>query len=163
MLGLALSGSPTSAGDPALAARGVPGRVQEMVAPAATVVQTLHYQAKVEPSCAGMDCFGDLPTLGRKRRLTITRVTCSLLGTLGSTSSGAYVELQGSDGLPLLDQFLPVDHSVPDERVGSYHTFNRAVDMQILPRQHIKIGLFLASGTARFASCSASGSLEVLQ
>jgi hypothetical protein len=127
------------------------------------VLDTRHYMAKVELTCSGMACLGNLPTIPAKRRVNITRVSCSLLGTLGSTASGGYIELQRADNWPLLDQYLPVNNSVPDERIGSIHTLSDAVDMQVLPGQHARIGAFAASGTARFATCSVSGSLELLK
>lgn len=135
----------------------------QIISPPATVLEARHYMAKVELTCSGMACLGDLPTTPAKRRLNIKWVTCSLLGTLGSTASGGYVELQRADNWPLLDQYLPVNNSVPDERIGSLHTLNEAIDMQVLPGQHARLGVFAASGTAKFAICSVSGSLEFLQ
>ena len=137
--------------------------VFQMISPPATVLERRHYMAKVELTCSGMACLGDLPTIAVRRRLNITRVSCSLLGTLGSTASGGYIELQRADNWPLLDQYMPVNNSVPDERIGSIHTFIDAVDMQVLPGQHARIGVFAASGTAKFATCSVSGSLELLR
>jgi hypothetical protein len=166
LLLLSLGGSPSSAGQPPALltpSRALAPAAVQIISPHATVLDTRHYMAKVELTCSEMACLGDLPTMPAKRRLNITRANCTLLGTLGSTASGGYVELQRADNWPLLDQYLPVNLSVPDERIGTLHTLNEAVDVQVLPGQHARMGVFAASGTAKFATCSVSGSFEVLQ
>jgi hypothetical protein len=166
LLFLAPTGGPSSASQPptlVTPSRAAAPAAFQIISPPATVLDVRHYMAKLELTCSGMACLGDLPTTPAKRRLNITWVTCTLLGTLGSTASGGYLELQRADNWPLLDQYLPVNNSVPDERIGSLHTLNEAVDMQVLPGQHARLGVFAASGTAKFATCSVSGSLELLQ
>ncbi len=56
------------------------GQVIESVTQAATVVETVHYQAALHLTCFGNGCAGDFPRPGAERRLNITRVACQLAG-----------------------------------------------------------------------------------
>jgi hypothetical protein len=132
---------------------------------AATVIETVHYQATLTLSCADRICEGSFPAVGGRRRLNITRVTCLMGTTADSTFSVGRIQLHGADSLPLPQyQYLPADHSTPSDAFGfGYHSLNSTVDMQIPARQHIKVMLFLASGTVTAAFCSTSGTLDKLQ
>jgi hypothetical protein len=119
----------------------------------------VHYQAELALKCTGSLCSGDFPQLGRKRRLNVTRMTCLMRGSDGSTYDLGRIELLDADGVFVLEQFLPVDFSSSNGQ----HTLNRAVDIQVLGKQHLAAFLFLSSGTAGFAFCTASGTLDILQ
>ena len=158
MLFIALSADPSPAQSPGLHA-GKPGQVREVIGPAATVIGTAHYQAELVLPCpGGNNCSGDFPKPGNKRRLNITRMSCSIVGVGGSTLFvSGHAELLSAGDTHILRQWLPVDHSS-----GSTHTLNRAVDMQVGSQQHIGV-FFLLSGTAFSATCTASGTLDTLQ
>lgn len=160
---LSLSGAPSPAQAPgAPAPRAAPGQVVEAIAPAATVVSTVHYQAHLGLTCSLRACSGELPRLGARRRLNLTRMSCYLQGTTGAPFFTGFVELRSADDSFVLVQWLPVDHSGSDG-FSVYHQLNRAVDVQVGPRQHIEVRLSLGSGTALSASCAAAGTLDTLQ
>jgi hypothetical protein len=154
---LSLSGhsSPAQAPGP-LALQSTPGEVREVIVPAATVVETAHYQATLTLNCAAVaQCIGDFPKPGRRRRLNITRMSCYVAGDV--TLVQGLVQLFDADGPLGVVQFLPADHS----GFGGI-TINSAVDMQITAQQYIYVSLSLA-GSADFALCTATGTLDVLQ
>jgi hypothetical protein len=162
-LWLALSGDPSPAQAPGpLVPRSAPGQVREVIAPAATVIASVHYQAQLELTCIMTSCAGNFPKPGANRQLNVTRMSCFLNGSVGSTFARAIIELQRADSSHLVSQYLPVDHSVSSATSG-LHTLNRAVDMQVVGAQHIAVTLALASGTATVAACTASGTLDTLQ
>ena len=57
-----------------------PGKVQETIAPAATVVSTVHYQAYAGLSCFTSLCLFSFPKPGRKHRLNLKGLACDLHG-----------------------------------------------------------------------------------
>jgi hypothetical protein len=134
------------------------GQVREVVGPAATVVATAHYQAEITLSCSSDTCSGGFPKPGNKRRLNITRISCSVLGASGTTFALGRIELISANLVHVLYQWLPVDYSSPNGR----HMLNRAVDMQV-GSQQIAALLFILSGTAANGTCTASGTLDTLQ
>ena len=135
------------------------GQVQEMVAPAATVVSTVHYQAELVLTCIASSCTGEFPKPGTKKRLNITRMTCILLASSGSAFGTGSIELLSKANDHLLAEFLPLDYASPS---SEHYTLNRAVDLQVSANQHIRVALFLPSGTPKNALCSASGTLDSL-
>jgi hypothetical protein len=159
MLFIALSADPSSAQSPGLHA-GKPGQVREVIAPAATVIATDHYQVELALTCGGgTACSGNFPKPGNKRRLNIMRMSCYVAGASGSTFDLGYADLKSAANAHIQYQWLPVDHSSP---AGS-HTLNRAVDIQVGSQQHIGVYLELSGGTASQGYCTASGTLETLQ
>jgi len=160
---LSLSGAPSPAQAPGPPApRVAPGQVVEAIAPAATVVSTAHYQAHLGLTCSGTACAGAFPLVGARRRLNVTRMSCYLQGPRGSTFYTGFVDLRDRDDSFVLTQWLPVDYS-GSNAFNTYHQLNRAVDVQVGPRQHIEVRLSLASGTALSAACAAAGTLDTLQ
>jgi hypothetical protein len=157
---LMLSGAPSPAqqsGAP-VSAR-APRQAVEVIAPAQTVLETVHYQAELALVCNALTCFVDFPKPGAKRRLNVTRMTCILRATLGSSAAGGYIQLRNANLTHVLYHWLPTHHSSPD----GFHTLNRAVDVQVASSQHIRVAVILASGTTADGSCTASGTLERLQ
>jgi hypothetical protein len=155
-----LSGAPApaqSAG--ALAERAKPGQVMETIAPAATVVSTVHYQAELGLSCSGSQCFGAFPKLGENRRLTVTRITCYLQGGSDSTFYFGSISVVAATTV-LLSEFLPEDYS---NSIG-VHIFNRAVDVQVASGQYIYVASSVVNGDyAESTTCSVAGTLDRLQ
>jgi hypothetical protein len=149
---------PSAARTP-LAPQGAPGQVTEVIAPAAVIVATAHYQALLALNCSGLACTGDFPPPGRKRRLRVTRMSCWLLSSSAATTFRyGYIALLNADGSSVLNQFLPADYSA-----DSYVTLNRAVDMHVAAQQRIQTVLFVAGGFAGDAICTATGTQETLQ
>jgi hypothetical protein len=160
---LMLSGDPSPAQEPGPPApQRAPGQVVEVVGSAATVVETAHYQAQLALTCGSFACFGDFPRPGARRRLNVTRMSCWLVASSGSTFAYGESRLVNADYSVVLSQFLPVDHSGSSTSL-SYHTLNRAVDLQLGAKQHIHVSLILASGQSRQSTCTATGTLDRLQ
>jgi hypothetical protein len=157
MLFVVLSTGPSSAQASGVHA-GKPAQVREVIGPAATVIATEHYQAEMEMSCAGDACVGSFPKPGNKRRQNITRMSCYILGSSGSTFRYGYAQLRSAGDEPILRQWLPVDHS---SSTGN-HILNRAVDMLVGSKQRIRV-VFSLNGTAANATCTVSGTLDTLQ
>ena len=130
------------------------------IANAATVLSSVHYQRELILTCASGGCGGDFPKVAAKRRLTVTRMTCRLQGSAGSTYSIGWIDLRASDDSRVLSEYLPVDHSGSN---GIMHTLNRAVDMQVAVAQHMHVSLNLVTGTAIAGNCTATGTLDTLQ
>src|SRR5438132_4546956 len=65
-----------------------------MIGPAAAVLSTVHYQAKIVLTCFGSNCFGNFPKPGANHRINVTRVSCYMRGPDGSTYEWGEVELQ---------------------------------------------------------------------
>jgi hypothetical protein len=156
---LTLFGEPSLAQAPGgLAINRAPGQAVVMIAPAATVVSTFHYQAGLTLSCTSFSCFGNFPKPGAKRRLNITRMSCYILAQSGSAFHEGRITLRSAADLTLLFQFLPVDYSSP---AAGTHTLNRAVDVQVGANQHINVQLNADSPVT--AVCTATGTLDRLQ
>ena len=135
-----------------------PGKVQETIAPAATVVSTVHYQAYAGLSCFTSLCLFSFPKPGRKHRLNLTGLACDLHGTDGSTFDQGFLELRDAVNNVLFREYVPVDFS---SSLG-VHTLNRAVDMQIGASQYVEVQLFLATGSVLGAICSITGTMDTL-
>jgi hypothetical protein len=157
---VSLSGQPLAAQPaPVFAASGSPGETNVMVAQAATVVSTAHYQAQLTLGCANSTCAGDFPAVAAKRRLNITRITCGIVGSAGSTFSIAQALLQNANNITLLSEFPTAVFSGSN----GLHSVNQAIDMQIHTARHLRVVLVLASGTVGNGICTATGTLETLQ
>jgi hypothetical protein len=137
----------------------VPGQVREVIAPATTVVETVHYQAELFLACSGDACTGDFPPPGRNRRLNVTRMSCWVysVSSAGMTFRYGYIALLNTNGSAVLYQFLPADHFAPNDVM-----LNRAVDVQVAAGQHLWAVLAVTGGAAG-ASCTATGTLDTLQ
>jgi hypothetical protein len=159
MLFLSLSANPSSAQVSGLHA-GKPGQVREVIGPSATVIATEHYQAELTLSC-GLDvCSGSFPKPGNKHRQNITRISCYVDSTDGSTFNYGFAELKSANNVRILRQWLPADHSSS----AGVHTLNRAVDMQVGSEQNIRVVLFVdATSTVGDGYCTASGTRDTLQ
>lgn len=157
---LTLSGAPAPAQTLGpLIAGGAPGKVVETIAPAATVLSSVHYQAQLTLNCGSNVCAGLFPKPGINRRLNVTRVACRLSGTPGSAFDMGWVNLLNGRESVLLTEWLPVDFS---SSAGS-HTLNRAVDVQVVGSQKLFTALQLVSGgTASFGYCTVTGTLDTL-
>lgn len=134
-----------------------PGQSIEMIAPAAKITSTVHYQANIGLDCSETRCSGSFRRPGSHHRINITRISCVLTGPAGSTFTFGELRLDPPHASSVA-QYLPVDFSSSD---GS-HTLNRAVDMQIEARDQLTVLLFLASGTAFSAACTVTGTLSTL-
>lgn len=156
-LSLAGDPSPAQVRDP-LPHHGEPGQVREVIAPAVTVARTHHYQAELMLNCIPNICSGAFPKPGKRRRLNITRISCFMLGPPGTTFRNGTVELENADQSHVLNQHLPVDHTAPD----GVFTLNRAIDVQVIAAQHLRVALILADGIPDVAQCTATGTLDVL-
>jgi hypothetical protein len=130
-----------------------------MAGPAAAVLSSVHYQAQIVLSCGGILCSGTFPPVAAKRRLNVTRMTCLMQGTAGSTFSFAAVQLRNASNGFVLDQLLPSAYSSSD----GIHTLNQAIDMQVIAGRRVAIALILATGTASAGRCTATGTLDTLQ
>jgi hypothetical protein len=135
-----------------------PGQSTEMIAPAATITSTVHYQARVVLTCGGPSCSGNFKMPGANRQLNITRISCFVQGPNGSTFQLGDIELFTSTGGFLMQELLPVDFSSSN----GYHTLNSAVDLQIAATQHMQVNLQLANVTASGGVCTATGTLSTL-
>jgi len=135
---LALSGHPSTAQAAGpLAHRDTPGQVREVIAPAATVIATRHYQARLALSCFDLNCNGEFPSAGQKRRLNITRISCEMFAQAGSSFHVGRLTLHKPPHSFVAHQFLPVDHSSSN---GDAHVLNCAVDMQVVGAgQHMQV------------------------
>jgi hypothetical protein len=136
-----------------------PGQAVEMTSPAATIVSTRHYQAQLALLCVSTTCYGDFPKAGKNRQLNITRISCILFGSAGSTFGYGYIALRVGTNPALLTQNLPGDYSSSP----GWHTLNQALDIQVVGNQHILAYLRLATGTPSSANCALFGTLSVLQ
>jgi hypothetical protein len=156
---MALSAQPV----PADAARtfkpaGTPGQANVIAGAAATVVSSVHYQAKPAMNCSGGTCSGVFPPPGPKHQLNVTRMACKIVA--GGTEMLAFGELYlvNSNNTSLLAEALPTIYSV-----NGYNTVNQAVDMQVASSQHVLVNLVLNGGTAIGGECTATGTLDTLQ
>jgi hypothetical protein len=155
-----LSGQPSPAQlSRAFTPAGSPGQANVLVGEAATVLSSMHYQARLFLTCNGTTCSGEFPAIAAKRRLNLTRMTCALVGTAGSTFSAGVAKLTSALSNELLPEFLP---SVFSDS-GGRHTLNEALDLRANATQHVAVDLFLASGTANSSVCTATGTLDKLQ
>jgi hypothetical protein len=157
-----LSGQPSPAQTSnAFAPAGKPGEAQVMAGTEATVLSSVHYQARRVLSCGGSPlCSGSFPAVGAKRRLNVTRMNCFIQGTAGSTFSAGAVEMMDASNLFLMDEYLPGAYSAPN----GFHTLNHAIDMEVIATRHIKVSLVLSAGaTASAGVCTATGTLDTLQ
>jgi hypothetical protein len=134
----------------------VADRVVEMIATEAAVLSTVHYQAELTLQCGANSCAGNFPRPGAKRRLNITRITCLLQAT--STYDRGWIALRAADGSHRLYQFLPADFVSPSSSI----VINRAVDVQIISLQYIRVDLRV-EGDATSGTCTATGTLDTLQ
>jgi hypothetical protein len=157
---VALSGQPAAASSRTLAPNLAPGQARVMTAAAASVVSSMHYQAELDLSCSNTTCAGDFPAPGPHRQLTVTRISCVLIGTASAAFRNGNVELVNLAGAHLLFEHLPVDYF---DSSGGVHTLNRAVDVRVGSQQHVKIDLNLETGAAALADCTATGTLDTLQ
>lgn len=155
-----LSGQPSTGQiSRAFVPAGKAGETEVVVGAAATVLSSVHYQARLVLTCADESCAGKFPKPGAKRRLNVTRITCFLVGTAGSTFSIGGVQLQNAtDGL-VLDEYLPGVYSSSN----GAHTLNQAIDIQVSANWHIAAALVIATGDAVEAACTATGTLDTLQ
>jgi hypothetical protein len=139
-----------------------PGHSVEVIAPAVTVVSTVHYQAELQLTCTGVDrtasCSGDFPKVRAKHRLNITRMSCFYDASIGSTFSNAGIDLIDSTGALVLEEITPLGFSSSE----GAHSLNSAVDLQIEAGQHMSVGVVLAVGTPNFAFCTTTGILSTL-
>jgi hypothetical protein len=134
-----------------------PTQSVEMIAPAATVTSTVHYQAMVTLTCNAGFCTGNFDPVRRKHQLHITRVWCDL----GASSSWSYSDLylfDRNDNL-LLQQGLPLSASNP---TSGFYQSNRAVDLQVDAGQMVTT-VVAFSGAASFGTCTVAGTLSTLQ
>src|SRR5256885_17066331 len=90
-----------------------------MIGPAAAVLSTVHYQAKIVLTCFGSNCFGNFPKPGANHRINVTRVSCYMRGPDGSTYEWGEVELQDET-----DVTLPLDSAGGPWGQGGTHGFN---------------------------------------
>jgi uncharacterized membrane protein len=142
-----------------------PGQSTVMIGPAAAITSTVHYQAELGLTCAQWRCSGDFPEPGRNHQLNITRIACYVEANAGSTLRFGAIDLVASDGSGLLGQTVPIDATAPDFDGGVIFTLNRAVDMQIAARQHMRPHFDLANsvgGTIFHSFCTATGTLSTL-
>jgi hypothetical protein len=138
---------------------GKEGRVVVMIAPAAKVLSTVHYQADLTLDCANSySCGGRFPAPGAHRRLNVTRMSCALTGPVDSKFYFAQLVLRSPSGDKLLVQQLPGDQSSFD-----FHSLNSAIDVQVINAQYLEVNVALVSGPLTFASCNATGTLDTLQ
>lgn len=156
-----LSGQPSPAQTSnAFAPAGKPEEAQVMIGAEATVLSSVHYQARRVLSCGGTLCSGNFPAVGPKRRLNVTRMNCFIQGTAGSTFSIGVVQLKNASNGILLDEYLPGVYSAPN----GFHTLNQAIDMEVIATRHITVNLVVSTGdTASAGVCTATGTLDTLQ
>lgn len=129
----------------------------EMIAPAATVTSTVHYQAMVPFDCSVGGCTATFNRVRRNRQLNITRVWCDLV----SDPTWLYGELYLRDrrGNVLLQEGLPLSAS----NAGFYQV-NRAVDLQVAAGLTMQVvAAFSANITPQFGACTAAGTMSTLQ
>jgi hypothetical protein len=139
---------------------GSPGQANVMVGQAATVLSTAHYQAQLGLTCTGNNiCSGNFPAVAPKRRLNLTRITCILQGSAGSTFAVGESVLTNANSSSSSAQFLPPAFTSST----GVHTINQAVDMQVKATQYVLVAFILAAGTFSSAVCTATGTLETLQ
>lgn len=142
-----------------------PGQLREMIAPAATVVSTSHYQAELGLTCSSLLCSGDFPKPGPKRLLNITRIACYIESPNSAFRFGA-IDLIGPTGDQIMGETVPFETIAQDNLAPGYiATLSRAVDLQIAGNQHIRPHFDVNSGTgqALTAACTVTGTLSVLQ
>jgi hypothetical protein len=157
-----LSGGLSAAQEPSpIAAQRAPGQVREVIAPAATVLQTTHYQAELTLNCSNSYCNGFFPRPGAKRRFNITRMACHLAGPTGSPYWVGWLELRKADNSTLLRHVLPADYTASGTSRAT--TINQAVDLQVSGNQRIYVILYLTSGSTLSSFCTASGTQDTLQ
>jgi hypothetical protein len=155
---LSLPNAPSQAQAPAtLAAKRT--QVTQTITPAAVVVSTANYQTMLSLNCSGSTCIGTLPTVANKRRLSLTRLSCTMRSSEYGVYASGQIDLNGLEGPISVVQFLPADYTTS----WGWHVFNRAIDVQIAAKQYVKIFLTLATGQAHLASCTAHGTMEVLE
>lgn len=151
---------PSPAETSAFASKLQPGKATESIAAAATVVSTAYYQATLALTCSGTTCQGDFPAVGGRRQLNLTRVSCLMQSATYGVYTAGRIDLRAADASTSMVQFLPADYSTD----FGYHSLNRAVDVQVRARQNARVFLSLASGgQAQAATCTAHGTLDVLQ
>lgn len=142
----------------------MPRQSVEMIAPAATVTSTVHYQAQIILTCSSPTqiCSGNFVPPGQNRQLNVTRVSCVVGTTSGHSILNGLIALYRPNGVLLLQEMLSGYFS---DKYGVYHTFTSAVDLQFVDRQYMSAVLRLdfASGdpTAN-GSCTATGTLSTL-
>jgi hypothetical protein len=129
---------------------------------AATIASSSHYQASLRLACNGAQlCRAEFPSLGNRRPLTLTRMSCVLRSAEYAEYASGQMEVIAANGSQSLVQLLPADYSSK----WGYDVINSAIDVQIASKQRFSVSLFLApgSGVAYQATCAAQGIFEVLQ
>jgi hypothetical protein len=134
-----------------------PTQSVEMIAPAATVTSTVHYQAMTTLACSANSCSGNFNRVRRHQQLHITRVMCDV----GSNPSWSYSDLYLYDrkGNLLLQEGLPLSASNP---AAGFYQINRAVDLQVDAGQTMRT-VIVFSGATSFGTCTVAGTLSTLQ
>ena len=130
-----------------------------MSAQAATVTSSAHYQKRIGLNCSSLSCSGNFPAVAANHVLNLTRLTCLLNATDGSTFSVGGLTARNVHNAFLLEEYVAVVHSSSD----GAHAINQAVDMQAAATQYMSVQMNLASGTAIGADCVATGTMDALQ
>ncbi|HVZ53332.1 MAG TPA: hypothetical protein VG986_15305 [Pseudolabrys sp.] len=136
-----------------------PGQSFEAIAPAASVVSTSHYQAMLTLTCSFHACSGSFPKIAAKRRLNVTRVSCTITSQNANSVFGtARAELYNATSTLIARQELVHVHT----NTAGVHGINDAIDLLALNGQYIYVYLLIANDTATFANCTISGTMDVL-
>lgn len=145
---------------PAFAALALMLSAGTVTAQAAIVTSTDHYQKFINLACGSGStfCTGNFPAPGSKHRLHLTRMTCILDATAGSTFNLGEIDLLAASDALVLEEFLTGVYSG-----NGTHSLNDAIDVQVGSSQHIYVVLGLASGTVNGGHCTAAGTLDTLQ
>src|SRR4051794_515718 len=110
--GLLSSAEAAGRGDPAVAQSGpampkAAVETLEMVAPAATLVSKVHYQAQITMTClsSGSSCSGAFPAPGSKRRINVTQISCIAFSS--SAFQFATLAIINTSGQFVIQEFMP--------------------------------------------------------
>lgn len=136
-----------------------PGQSVEAIAPAVTVLSTVHYQAMLALSCGFHTCYGSFPNAAAKRRINVTRISCTITSQNANSVFGTgEVDLYNSTLTLLARQELVNIHT----NAAGVHSTNDAIDLLVASGQHIYVSLLISNDNAFIGSCSVSGTMDVL-
>ena len=136
-----------------------PGQSIEAITPAATVLSTSHYQAMQAFTCSFHTCYGSFPKVAAKRRLNVTRVSCTIASQNANSVFGTgRVELYNATSTLVARQELVHVHT----NAAGVHGINDAIDLLAVSGQYLYVYLLIGNDTPTFANCTISGTMEVL-
>jgi hypothetical protein len=150
----------TGAGAQTVRPPDVPTQSVEMIAPAAAITSTVHYEATVPLTCNVVVCEGRFPRPGRNQLITATRLSCGFTVSNNSPIGVIHADVLKGNGTRGAMEYLPIDYTYPQ----GYNIINQAIDLQVVGREQLDLLIVFSAGNAAASSgaCTATGTLSTM-